>query len=214
MAVPTNRSILPKWAERNNSMFLETLKRGFFTRLITFCLAATITIGLLFAVTNTLIGDESDDFHSEKSEAFATLCELPDGKREIAWGYVGVYRTAPGKTNSRTAFWRNDLDDFLSKAPDDKIVNLATIFTNPTLVAVLRELVESKKSVADLAKDSDISESEIEKAVTLLIDSQLAARTEDNLIESKNDATSFFLNFVSMTIVHLGHIKPELNSDR
>ena len=153
-------------------------------------------------------------FTQKKVKHSQHYANFPMVKGEIAWGYVGAYRTAPGKTNSRTAFWRNDLDDFLSKAPDDKIVNLATIFTNPTLVAVLRELVESKKSVADLAKDSDISESEIEKAVTLLIDSQLAARTEDNLIESKNDATSFFLNFVSMTIVHLGHIKPELNSDR
>lgn len=52
-------------------------------------------------------------------------------------------------------------------------------------------------------------ESEVEKAVALLMGATLVARTTDNLIEPKNDAISFFLNFVSMTIVHLGHIKPE-----
>ena len=41
------------------------------------------------------------------------------------------------------------------------------------------------------------------------MDATLVARTEDDLIEPKNDVVSFFLNFVSMTIVHLGHIKPE-----
>ncbi|MDE0687375.1 MAG: hypothetical protein OXI61_04345 [Candidatus Poribacteria bacterium] len=55
----------------------------------------------------------------------------------------------------------------------------------------------------------DVQESEIEKAVETLMDATLMARTEDDLIEPKNDAVSFFLNFVSMTVVHLGHIKPE-----
>ena len=41
------------------------------------------------------------------------------------------------------------------------------------------------------------------------MDATLVERTEDDLIEPKNDAVSFFLNFVSMTIVHLGHIKPD-----
>ena len=88
-------------------------------------------------------------------------------------------------------------------------MNLATLFTNRTIVAILRQLMEGKKSVEDLAKGSGIPESEIEEAVALLMDETLVARTEDNLIESKNDAFSFFLNFVSMTIVHLGHIRPE-----
>ncbi len=189
-------------------MFFEILKRGLLAHLIISCFAVTLTIGL-FVITNTLIGDEADDFRSEKSEAFATLCQLPDGKRQVAWGYVGAYRTAPGKTNQRTAFWWNDLDDFLSKAPDDEIVNLAKIFTNPTVVAVLRQLIEGKKSVSDLTEACGIPESEIEDVVALLIDSQLAWRTEDNLIEPKNDVTSFFLNFVSMTIVHREHIKSE-----
>ncbi|MDE0637330.1 MAG: hypothetical protein OXI43_15950 [Candidatus Poribacteria bacterium] len=187
-------------------MFIGNLKRGFFARLITLCLAITLTIGLLFIGTNTLIGDETNDLHAQKSDALETLRELTPGeKREIAWGYVGAYRSAPGKTNARTAFWWNDLDDFLSKAPDAEIVNLATIFTDPTVVAVLRQLIEGKKSIEDLAKESDIPKNEIEKAVMSLIDSQLAARTEENLIEPKNDAGSFFLNFVSMTIVHSGH---------
>ncbi len=75
---------------------------------------------------------------------------------------------------------------------------LCTFFT-------LTRVFKGKKSIEDLAKESDISKNEIEKAVTSLIDSQLAARTEENLIEPKNDVSSFFLNFVSMAIVHSGH---------
>ena len=41
------------------------------------------------------------------------------------------------------------------------------------------------------------------------MDETLVERTEDNFIKPKNDAVSFLLNFVSMTIVHLGHIRPE-----
>lgn len=83
-------------------MFIGNLKRGFYTRLITFCLAITLTIGLLFIGTNTLTVDETDDLHAQKSDALETLRELTHGeKREIAWGYVGAYRSAPGKTNAR-----------------------------------------------------------------------------------------------------------------
>lgn len=165
-----------------------------------------------------VIASESDSFHPdnmefhdpEKSEALRTLCRLPIiADRPISWGYIGGYRTAPGQIRQRMAFWSSSIDNFLSKAPDADIVNLASLFTNPTVVAVLRQLVDSKKSVPDLAKASGISEREIEKAVTLLMDETLVERAEDNLIASKNDAFSFFLNFVSMTIVHLGHIRPE-----
>jgi RNA polymerase sigma factor (sigma-70 family) len=165
-----------------------------------------------------VIAVESGVFHPdnmkfldpEKSEAIRTLCRLPDSdERVIAWGYVGGYRTSPGKTNARVAFWGDNIDSFLTKAPATEIVNLASLFTNPTIVAVLRQLVEGKRSVADLAKGCGISESEIEKAVQTLMDATLVARTENDLIEPKNDVVSFFLNFVSMTIVHLGHIKSE-----
>ena len=164
------------------------------------------------------IAAESDTFHPdnmefldpEKSVALRTLCRLPDSDgRAISWGYVGGYRTSPGKTTARVAFWGDNIDSFLTKAPATEIVNLASLFTNPTIVAVLRQLVEGKRSVADLAKGCGISESEIEKAVQTLMDATLVARTENDLIEPKNDVVSFFLNFVSMTIVHLGHIKSE-----
>ena len=46
---------------------------------------------------------------------------------------------------------RPNVDSFLSSAPDAEIAKLATFFTNPTVVAVLRQLVSGKKSVADLA---------------------------------------------------------------
>ena len=146
----------------------------------------------------------------EKSQALKTLCRLHDSdEREISWGYVGGYRTSPSKTTARVAFWGDNLDNFLTKAPDPEIVNLASLFTNPTIIAVLRQLVEGKKSVEDLANDCGISENEIENAVDTLMEATLVARTENDLIEPKNDVVSFFLNFVSMTIVHLGHIKPD-----
>jgi len=164
------------------------------------------------------IAAESDTFHPddgefldpEKSEALRMLCRLPDSdERPISWGYVGGYRTSPGKSTVRVAFWGDNIDNFLTKAPDPEIVNLASLFTNPSIVAVLRQLVEGKRSIADLANGCGSSESEVEKVVEVLMEATLVARTEDNRIEPKNDVVSFFLNFVSMTIVHLGHIKPE-----
>ena len=158
-----------------------------------------------------MIAAESDAFlASRRNEALETLRRVPyDAERPISWGYVGGYRTSPGKMSGRVAFWADNIDNFLSKAPDADIVNLASLFTNPTIIAVLRQLVEGKRSVSDLANGCDLSESEVEKAVETLLDATLVARTEDNLIEPKNDVVSFFLNFVSMTIVHLGHIKPK-----
>ena len=164
------------------------------------------------------IAAESDAFHPdnmefldpEKSVALRTLCRLPDSdERAISWGYLGGYRTSLGKSTARGAFWGDNLDSFLTKAPDPEIVNLASLFTNPTIVAVLRQLVEGKHSIADLANGCDLSEGEVERAVEILMEVTLVTRTEDNLIEPKNDVVSFFLNFVSMTIVHLGHIKSE-----
>ncbi len=192
-------------------MLIKTLIRGHFARYITLFFAVTLTIGLIFVVTNTLVGHEADEeLVSQKDAALEVLCELPDDqKKHISWGYVGAYRTSPGRTNSRIAFWQDDYDRFLSKAPDAAIVDFATIFTNKNVVAVVRQLVEGKKSIADLSEVIGVSEGEIEEAVKALIDSQLAARTEDNRIEPKNDVGSFFLNFVSMTTVHLGHIKSE-----
>ena len=152
-----------------------------------------------------VIADESDAFlNAEKREAMSTLCRLPhNDERPITWGYGGGYRTAAGKMSKRISLWTTSIDDFISQAPDAAIVNLASIFTNPTVVAVLRQLVEGKKSVEDLAQGCDTSEGEIEKAVETLIDARLAECTEDNLIEPKNDAVFYFLNFVGMTRVHL-----------
>lgn len=192
-------------------MFIKVAKHGQFARLITFSFAVTLTVGLLFAVTNTLVGHESDEeLVSEKNEALKKLCELPDDKKKhISWGYVGAYRTSSNTTNSRIAFWQDDYDRFLSKAQDADIVSFATIFTDQTVVAVVRQLVEGKKSVSELSEATEMAEDEIEKSVQSLIDSKLAARTKDNRIEPKNDVGSFFLNFVSMTTVHLGNIKPK-----
>ena len=155
------------------------------------------------------IAGESDAFlQIQGNEALKTSCRLPaDAERPIAWGYVGAYRSSSGDQNMRIAFWRSNIDNFLSEASDAEISNLARIFSNPPSIAVLRQLVEGNKSMADLAKGAGISESEIDKAVTSLIDAELAVRTEDNLIKGKNDAISFFLTFVSMTSVHLDHTK-------
>lgn len=147
---------------------------------------------------------------SQRGDALKTLSTLPeDAENHVAWGYVGVYKTASNAGKSRIAYWSDSIDIFLNKAPDMEIVNFANLFTNPTIVAILRQLVEGNKSISDLARGSEISEDEIEKAVQTLMDATLVARTKDNLITPKNDVISFFMNFVSMTIVHLGHIKPE-----
>ncbi len=165
-----------------------------------------------------VVAAESDVFHADdmqlhdpqRSAALRTICHLPlDAEKQISWGYVGAYGTSPNKTTKRIAFWSTNIDSFLSKAPDADLVNFANLFTNPTVVAVLRQLVEDKKSVADLAQTCNISESEVEETVATLMDETLVERTEDNFIKPKNDAVSFLLNFVSMTIVHLGHIRPE-----
>ena len=152
-----------------------------------------------------VIAAESDAFlDAEKREAVSTLCRLPhNAESPIAWSYGGSYRPSTGKTSKRFSLWTTNIDDFISQAPDAAIANLANLFANPTIVAILRQLVEGKKSVDALAKGCDASVSEIEKAVETLIDAALAARGEDNCIEPKHDAVFYFLNFVGMTRVHL-----------
>ena len=148
---------------------------------------------------------ESDAYlNSKKKDAVSTLLRLPyDAETPLAWIYGGAYRAASGQMSKRCSVWTTNVDDFLSRAPDAEIVNLASLFTNPTIVAILRQLVEGKKSIEDLAKGCDISADKIEKAVETLIDAELAAHTENNLIEPKKDAVFYFLNFVGMTRVYL-----------
>ena len=192
-------------------MLSAALKRGLFAHLIKFRFTIMVITCLLLAATTTLIGDEYEALRDEeKSEALETLCQLPrNAERQIAWGYVGSYRPSPSSTKKRVAFWWDDIDHFLSNAPDAEIVEFASLFTNPTVIAVLRQLVEGKKSVADLVKGSGLPESEVKEAVETLMKATLVLRTEDNLIKPHNDAVSFFLNFVSMTTVHLGHTKSD-----
>ena len=141
---------------------------------------------------------------SAKSEALHALLQLPHkAKDPITWCYAGAYHAASGQRSSRGSVWTTSVDNFLSNAPDADIVKLATYFTNPTVVAVLRQLVAGKKSVADLANGCGISESEMAETVALLIDGTLVKRTEDNLIEPKNDAVFYYLNFVGMVTVYL-----------
>ena len=145
-----------------------------------------------------------NSIRDDKSAALNALLQLPnDSKDPITWCYAGAYRAASGQMSRRGSIWTTSTDSFISKAPDAEIVKLATFFTNPTVVAVLRQLVEGKKSVADLANGCGIAENEMEKTVALLIDGSLVDRTEDNLIEPKNDAVFYFLNFVGMTRVYL-----------
>lgn len=141
---------------------------------------------------------------SGKREALNALFRLPhDAKDAITWCYAGAYRAASGHRSRRGSIWSDSIDNFISRAPDAEIVKLAKFFTNPIIVAVLRQLVEGKKSVADLADGCGISESEMERTVALLIDGSLVDRTEEGLIEPKNDAVFYFLNFVGMTRVYL-----------
>ena len=190
-------------------MFAETLKRGILDHLIKFRFIITVTICLLLVITTTLIGDDYGPMDPQREEALNTLSQLPSGaERHIYWGYVGAYGTSPSHKR-RIAFWGDNIDDFLSKAPDTEITKFASLFTNLTVIAVLRQLVEEEKSVADLVEACGIPESEVEKAVEQLMKATLVIRAENNLIKPHNDAASFFLNFVSMTIVHLGHTKSD-----
>ena len=152
-----------------------------------------------------VIADESDAFlDAEKKEAISTLCRLPQSAESpIAWSYGGAYRTPSGKNSKRFSLWTDSIDNFISRTSDAEIANLAGIFANPTVIAILRQLVEGKRSVEDLAKECSASEGEIEKTVETLISAKLTVRTDDNLIEPKNDAVFYFLNFVGMTRVHL-----------
>ena len=146
--------------------------------------------------------DASTD--SDKKQALGALLQLPHHVKDpITWCYAGAYHAASGQRSSRGSVWTTNVDSFLSNAPDAEIVKLAKYFTNPTVVAVLRQLVGGKKSVADLANGCSISESEMAETVALLIDGTLVKRTEDNLIEPKNDAVFYFLNFVGMVTVYL-----------
>ena len=141
---------------------------------------------------------------SDKREALDALFQLPhDVKDPITWCYAGAYRAASGQMSRRGSIWSDSIDNFISRAPDAEIVRFAKFFTNPTVVAVLRQLLEGKKSVEDLANGCGISESEMEETVELLVDGSLVNRTEDDLIEPKNDAVFYFLNFVGMTRVYL-----------
>ena len=146
--------------------------------------------------------DASTD--SDKKQALESLLQLSHHTKDpITWCYAGAYHAASGQRSSRGSVWTTNVDSFLSNAPDAEIVMLAKYFTNPTIVAVLRQLVGGKKSVTDLANGCSISESDMEETVEMLIDGALVKRTEDNLIEPKNDAVFYYLNFVGMVTVYL-----------
>ena len=151
-----------------------------------------------------IVANSDTSVDLDKRAALDALLQLShDTKDPITWCYAGAYRAASGQQSSRGSVWTTSTDKFLSRAPDAEIVKLAKYFTNPTVVAVLRQLVSGKKSVVDLANGCGISESEMEKTVALLVDAALAKRTEDDLIEPKNDAVFYFLNFVGMVTVYL-----------
>ena len=151
-----------------------------------------------------IAADSDASTDSDKKQALQALLQLSHHTKDpITWCYAGAYRAASGHRSSRGSVWTTNVDSFLSNAPDAEIVNLAKYFTNPAVVAVLRQLVGGKKSVADLANGCGISESEMEETVALLIDGALVKRTEDDLIEPKNDAIFYFLNFVGMVTVYL-----------
>jgi RNA polymerase sigma factor (sigma-70 family) len=152
-----------------------------------------------------IITAQSDaSIDSDKRAGLNALLRLPhDAKDPITWCYAGAYHAASGQRSSRGSVWTTSVDSFLSNAPDAEIVKFAKYFTNLTIVAVLRQLVEGKKSVADLANGCSIPESKMEETVAMLADAALVKRTEDDLIEPKNDAVFYFLNFVGMVTVYL-----------
>ena len=155
-------------------------------------------------VEHRFVADSDASTDSDKKQALDALLQLSHHVKDpITWCYAGAYQAAPGQRSSRGSVWTTNVDHFLSFAPDAEIMKLATFFTKPTVVAVLRQLVAGKKSITDLANDCGISESEMEETVEMLADGALVKRTEDDLIEPKNDAVFYFLNFVGMVTVYL-----------
>ena len=142
--------------------------------------------------------------HSDKKQVLDTLLHIPDDASDpLTWCYAGAYRAASGQMSRRGSIWTTSTDNFLANASDAEIVRLATFFTNPTVVAVLRQLVTGKKSVGDLAAGCGVSEAEMDETLALLIDGALVKRAADDRIEPKNDAVFYFLNFVGMVTVYL-----------
>ena len=155
-------------------------------------------------IEHRFVADSDASTDSDKKQALDALLQLSHHVKDpITWCYAGAYQASPGQRSSRGSVWTTNVDSFLSSAPDAEIAKLATFFTNPTVVAVLRQLVAGKKSVADLANGCGISECEMEETVEMLIDGALVKRTEDDLIEPKNDAVFYYLNFVGMVPVYL-----------
>ena len=105
-------------------MFLKNSKRGLLAHLIKLCFTITVSICLFFvAITPTLIGDDTYspmDPQSEQALALNTLSQ-PSGERHIAWGYVGAYSVSPTDKKRRIAFWKDNIDRFLSNASDTEI---------------------------------------------------------------------------------------------
>ena len=64
----------------------------------------------------------------------------------------------------------SDIEKGVKTLSDATLVNFASLFTNPAIIAILRELVNGKKSVSDLVEASGMSESDIEKGVKTLSD--------------------------------------------
>ena len=88
---------------------------------------------------NAIAAESDGSLASKRNEALETLRRVPhNAERPISWGYVGGYRTAPGKISGRIAFWSDSIDNFLSKAPDADIVNLANLFTDATIVCCFK----------------------------------------------------------------------------
>ncbi|MBI1927011.1 RNA polymerase sigma factor [Candidatus Poribacteria bacterium] len=142
----------------------------------------------------------------ETGAAYERLMRLPDDEEAIAWNIVGAYCSKlTGKTR-RWSGYSDNLDNYLNLAPDAKIANLAANFTNPITVAVFKRLVKGASSVAELAKQCNVSEDELNQVLDPLIATHLVARKEEGVVDAMHSII-LILTLVNMTALYLSHIK-------
>ena len=151
---------------------------------------------------------EDSVLHSEKSAAFDTICRLPsEAENPITWGFAGAYRYGNSDKQSRVSFRSQSIDEYLNAATDSEVTNFAKIFTDPIAINVLKQLMESEKSVAELAQKCEVSESEINRALDSLIIADLVHRQEGDIIVAEFSAIGYLLTLLNMTRLYNEHLQ-------
>ena len=146
--------------------------------------------------------------------ASETITRLPnDAEDPISWGVVGAYRLADGHRSARTSIQSNtDIDGYLDLVPDAEIARMAALLSDPTAVAILKQLVKGDCPLAELTERCQLSSEEIQSALDALTAADLVARKEDDLLTNKDQATAIILTLVPLISEYLKQLNPEKES--